>query len=269
MALLGSAHPGPTVAVTAFATILAVAVGRGSAGATLVAAAVLAGQLSIGWSNDAIDARRDLRTGRRDKPAATGGIDGNSVAVAAAIALAVCIPLSLAGGVLAGSIHLVGTVAGWAYNLGLKRTLMSPLAYAVGFGSLLPFITLGLPDRPWPAWWAVLVAALLGVAAHLVNAMPDIEGDVATGVHGFPQRIGRTACRVLTPLLLLTAVAVLLAAPDRITLISLLLAGVAGLVAITGTALPAAPTSRWPFHATVLTSGLVVMLFLARGSSIV
>ena len=38
----------------------------------LVTAAVLAGQLSIGWSNDLIDARRDRAVGRTDKPLAVG-----------------------------------------------------------------------------------------------------------------------------------------------------------------------------------------------------
>ena len=40
--------------------------------AALVVAAVLAGQLSVGWSNDLVDVGRDRRAGRTDKPLATG-----------------------------------------------------------------------------------------------------------------------------------------------------------------------------------------------------
>ncbi|MYV68716.1 hypothetical protein GT043_22805, partial [Streptomyces sp. SID2131] len=53
--LLRSCHLEPALAVTVFVTALAVAGGRGAAGATLVAGAVLVGQLSVGWCNDAAD----------------------------------------------------------------------------------------------------------------------------------------------------------------------------------------------------------------------
>ncbi|HET6259008.1 MAG TPA: hypothetical protein VFE39_10195, partial [Pseudonocardia sp.] len=52
VALLRSCHPEPTVAVTLMVTALAVTTGRDVAGVLLVAAAVLTGQLSIGWLND-------------------------------------------------------------------------------------------------------------------------------------------------------------------------------------------------------------------------
>ena len=40
----------------------------------LVVAAVLAGQLSIGWLNDVLDAERDRTAGRADKPVAAGAV---------------------------------------------------------------------------------------------------------------------------------------------------------------------------------------------------
>ena len=67
-ALVASCHPGPTAVVTAMAVALAVGVGRGAPGALAVGAAVLAGQLTIGWTNDALDAARDQAAGRTDKP---------------------------------------------------------------------------------------------------------------------------------------------------------------------------------------------------------
>nr|WP_256362561.1 UbiA family prenyltransferase [Streptomyces sp. TRM70350] len=250
-----------------FMTALAVAAGRGMVGSAAVAAAVLAGQLSIGWCNDAADAQRDTACGRRDKPVATGELPPRTVAVAAGTALGLCVPLSLLSGIAAGAAHLGGMVAaGWAYNLRLKHTVLSPLPYAAAFGSLPAFVTLGLPSPSWPAWWAVTAGALLGVGAHLVNVLPDIENDLATGVHGLPQRLGRPACRWLAPFVMLAAVGVVVVGPPgAVTVSDWVLAAAAGIVAVTGTALPSR-ASRWPFRAAIVVAGMAVAQLLLRGS---
>ncbi|MFC8589207.1 UbiA family prenyltransferase [Streptomyces sp. NPDC057217] len=268
--LLRSCHLEPALAVTVFVTALAVAGGRGAVGAALVAGAVLAGQLSVGWCNDAVDARRDTVCGRRDKPVATGELLPGAVAAAAVAALGLCVPLSLLNGATAGTVHLGGVAAGWAYNLGLKRTPLSPLPYAVGFGALPAFVTLGPPSQSWPAWWAVTAAALLGVGAHVVNVLPDIEDDLATGVGGLPQRLGRAACRLSAPFVMLAAVGVLLAGPPgAVGVRSWALAVVAGAVAVAGTAVPSAPASRRPFRAAVVVAGTAVAQLLLSGSDMV
>lgn len=206
-------HPGPTAAVTALVTALAAAAGQDAGGCLLVALAVLSGQLSIGWCNDAADAGRDAAAGRADKPAVDGTITPRALWVAAAVALVCCVPLSLASGVLAGSAHLLGVLAAWAYDLGLKATALSWAPYAVGFGVLPGFVTLGLPGEPWPAWWATAAAALLGVGAHLANVLPDLADDLATGVRGWPQRLGAARLRALLPLPLLAATCLLVFGP--------------------------------------------------------
>ena len=83
--------------------------------------------------------------------------------------------------------------AAWAYNLGLKSTWLSPLPYALAFGLLPAFVTLGLAGHPWPRPAVTAVAALLGVGAHLLNTIPDHDADLRTGVRGLPQRIGPRA----------------------------------------------------------------------------
>ncbi|WP_107122013.1 UbiA family prenyltransferase [Streptomyces sp. DSM 15324] len=265
-ALLRSCHPEPALAVTVFVSALAVAAGRGAAGSAAVAAAVLAGQLSVGWCNDAADARRDTARGRRDKPVAAGELPPRAVAVAAGTALGLCVPLSLLSGAAAGAVHLGGVAAGWAYNLRLKRTVLSPLPYAVGFASLPAFVTLGPPSQTWPAWWATTAGALLGVGAHLVNVLPDIDDDLATGVRGLPQRLGRPVCRRLAPAVMLTAVAAVVAGPPGpVGLMDRVLAAAAGIVAVAGSALPG-EVSRWPFRASIAVAGLAVALLLLRGA---
>ena len=86
-ALWRASHPGPTLVVSALALILGLSVGLDAPRLALLVGAVFAGQLSVGWSNDAIDARRDLAVGRADKPVARGEITARAVALAAGVAL--------------------------------------------------------------------------------------------------------------------------------------------------------------------------------------
>src|SRR5207245_879103 len=106
------------------------------------------GQLSIGWSNDWIDAGRDAVAGRRDKPAARGIVGPRTLAVAAVGALVVAVGLSLGLGWRPGVVALVLVGAGWAYNLGLKGTPLSGVAYLVGFGALPAAAYLAVPATP-------------------------------------------------------------------------------------------------------------------------
>ncbi|WP_307845606.1 UbiA family prenyltransferase [Planomonospora sp. ID67723] len=268
LGLARACHAGPTAAVTVLTAALATASGRDAAGCAAVAAAVLAGQLSIGWCNDAVDAGRDRAAGRADKPIVGGAVGGRTVWAAAIVALALCVPLSLASGPAAGAVHLAGVGAAWAYDLGLKATVLSWVPYAVGFGSLPAFVALGLPERPWPAWWAVLAAALLGCGAHLANVLPDISDDLATGVRGWPQRLGPARVRALIPLPLLAATGLLVLAPDGSP-------GAAGWAALAAACAFAAAgpllggrSPRAPFAAAIAVAAVDVLLLLAQGTGI-
>jgi 4-hydroxybenzoate polyprenyltransferase len=196
--LVRACHPGPTVAVTTVATLLAASVGRSGVGLVAVAAAVLTGQLSVGWSNDAHDAGDDLRAARADKPVVAGEVTVPTLwigAFAAAIATTI---LSLVGiGVLPGALHLLAVAFAWIYNLGVARTSWSFLPY-VGAFALLPTVvaTAGLPPRS-PAPWAVVGFAAMGLGAHLVNGIRDLEVDRRVGLDGAALRLGPRAGRVM------------------------------------------------------------------------
>ncbi|MGP3998827.1 UbiA family prenyltransferase [Streptomyces sp. 8N706] len=263
-ALLRACHPVPTAAVTVLTTGLAMSAGRGGPGCAAVAGAVLAGQLSVGWCNDAADAQRDTAAGRSGKPVVSGAVSVGAVRSASLIALALCVPLSLASGVLAGVAHLVGVGAAWAYNLRLKAASWSWLPYAVGFGSLPAFVALGLPGHPWPAWPLVAAAALLGVGAHLANVLPDIEDDLRTGVRGWPQRLGPSGVRLLLPFPLVAASALLVltdpGGADRYGVPVVLLVAVAAV----GAAALGRVRPRVPFLAAVGVAAVDVVL-LVRG----
>ncbi|MCM6762054.1 UbiA family prenyltransferase [Rathayibacter sp. ZW T2_19] len=187
--LLASSHPGPTVAVTVLASVLAAAAGRPAGAVVLVALAVVSGQLSIGLANDWIDADRDRAVGRTDKPVASGLIDVRTVRAAAIGTAAASILLSLLLGPVAAVAHLVLVAAGWVYDAGLKRTAFSVVPFVVAFG-LLPVVAVSAGGGPLPAAWAIATGAVFGIAIHCTNVLPDLVDDAATGVRGFPHRLG-------------------------------------------------------------------------------
>ncbi len=230
--LLGAAHPGPALAVTLLAALLCLPADLSPGRTVLVVLAVLSGQLTIGWSNDLLDLARDRAVGRTDKPLASGELSVPLVRAATVTALVATVALSLACGLPAGLLHLVVVGAGWAYNLGLKSTVASGVPYAVAFGALPAFV--------WAAGggvapvWVVAAGALLGTGAHLLNAVPDLADDAATGVRGLPHRLGERGSRTGAALLLVLASVILTAAtatlPAAVRLGALLLA--VGLAAV-------------------------------------
>jgi 4-hydroxybenzoate polyprenyltransferase len=256
--LLRACHPEPTVAVTGVTGAFALAAGRG-AGTLWVVSAVLAGQLSVGWSNDVIDGRRDAAAGRTDKPIASGTVPARLVAVAAAAALVAAVPLSFASGWRAGPAHLLGVAAAWGYNLGLKATVLSPVPYAVAFGALPAFVLLGLPDPRWPPVWMVAAGALLGLGAHFANVVPDLDDDIRQGVVGLPHRLGERACVLVAAALLLAASAVLAFGPDTD------LVGVLAFTIATGLLASGMVMRRSLFRVALAVAVVDVVLLIVRG----
>ena len=259
-ALAATAHGGPCVAVTALAALLAVALDVGTGPALVVIAAVLAGQLTIGWANDLLDAGRDAAVGRADKPIATGALPRRLVQQCLVGAAVACLVLSAAAGWRSGLVHVVLLVGmGHAYNLGLKATVLSWLPYAVAFGSLPAVVSLTGSDPAWPPWWLMGAGASLGVGAHLLNTLPDLADDARTGVRGLPHRLGEPVARVVAAGVLLTA-SVLAAwgpgSPGALTWTALLVVVVLAVVAAAG-------RGRWPFRAAIAVALVDVALLVA------
>jgi len=208
--LAQACHPGPTVAVTTVVAALSAAAGRDAAGVALMAAATLSGQLSVGWCNDAHDAERDLRAGRAEKPTVRGDVDARLLWRAAAGALVAAVVVSyLAAGPVGGTAHVVAVLSAWTYNLALKATVLSALPYAVSFGLVPVFVTYGLTPPAAPAAWLVITCALLGVGAHLANAIPDVESDTQVDAGGLVAAIGVRRASVASLVCLVSALALL------------------------------------------------------------
>jgi 4-hydroxybenzoate polyprenyltransferase len=255
--LLGSAHLEPSLAVTLATCALAIGAGLGTR-TLIVAVAVGSGQLSIGWSNDWLDWRRDQAAGRRDKPVAQHRISPRAVMASAVAAVAVCVVASLALSIAAGLVHLIGVAAGWFYNARAKHTWYSVAPWALAFGLLPTVVTLTAPLGRWPAWWMLVAGAALGSGAHFANAIPDLEHDRATGVSGLPHRLGRR--RSLFAALGLVAVGIAVVAASTT---SAVLGGVAALLLVAVAVVAARGRDRLAFR------GVVVLLLLLAVSVVV
>jgi 4-hydroxybenzoate polyprenyltransferase len=279
-ALVAASHPGPSVAITVLTAALTAQAAPSGIGPVLAVPAMLALQLSIGWSNDAFDAGRDTAAGRRDKPLAAGLIRRRPVWAAAFVSVAASIILAFVLGAAVGVVTVVMAAAGWAYNAGLKSTLASGLTYLAGFGLVPVFAAFTAPGHPWPRWPVIAAAALIGLGAHFVNVLPDLAADRATGVRGLPQRVaalagpgaasraapGETAVRTCALTLLLGAsVLLVIAARPGHRQIAAAGLGVAAVLA----AVAARGRGRVPFGAAIGIAAVDVVLFAAGGEALI
>jgi 4-hydroxybenzoate polyprenyltransferase len=266
VALVMSTHPGPAVAVTIITVGLGVGVGLSPLRLVLLGLAMLAGEISVGLSNDWIDAERDRAVGRTDKPVAQGLIGVGAVRAGAWISAAVCIVLALALGLAATAAFVWAIGLAWAYNAGLKKSAVSIVPYILSFASLPAVASLALPRPAAPAAWALAVGGLLGAAAHFANTLPDLDDDRATGVSGLPHRLGRRVSSIVTYVILLAASVVELVgtggfayAPADIGLV------VAVIISAVGIAM-AARATRWHFRLIIVGALVDVIVLVFAGT---
>jgi 4-hydroxybenzoate polyprenyltransferase len=227
LGLLRACHPLPTAAMSLVITAYAWSVGWRGAGLLGVLVAVLLGQLSVGWSNDAFDGELDRRVGRLDKPTVQGMVRVPVLWACAAGALAASVAMSWwVAGWVGGTFHVVAVLMAWLYNTVLSRTPWSWLPYAIAFTALPPFLSVGL-DGTWPPPWALVLFPIIGVSAHLANALPDIDADRAAGVDGLAIRLGarRSAALCWVLLVLGSAILVIVAWPQSRVLSAIVVAG--------------------------------------------
>jgi 4-hydroxybenzoate polyprenyltransferase len=252
--------------VTAIAAAMAVAAGI-HARSALLAIAVLCGQLSVGWSNDAIDAPLDTHAGRRDKPIATGVISRRTVAWCAAVALVLDVPLSLALGWRAGVAHLAAVALAWSYNLGLKRTIVSVVPYAVAFALLPVVVAAMLPGAPGPRVTLIVAGGACGIAAHFANTVGDASEDAVTGVRGLPQRVGPPGSTVIAGGFVALAVVLILIAAGA----NALTVGAAVVDVAIALGLPLAvrvpQARRLAFRLVIAAVALLVVAFVVSGGA--
>ncbi|GAA1660842.1 UbiA family prenyltransferase [Microbacterium lacus] len=269
-ALWRSTHPGPSVVVTTVAVVLGLATGLEPWRIVVLGLAILAGQLSVGISNDAIDAPRDIANARRDKPIARGDVSVRVAWAAASVCLVVGLALSLVLGWRMALAHLVALASAWAYNAGLKKTALSVVPFVVSFGLLPSLVTLSAQPPALAAGWAWVAGAALGVAIHLTNVLPDLEDDARTGVRGLPHRLGGRISAVLAAsALAIGAVAVLIGPGAAPSALAITVFAAIVLIAVTGLVLALArPPGRWVFRLVMLAALLLCVQLAATGQAL-
>jgi 4-hydroxybenzoate polyprenyltransferase len=273
-ALWGSTHPGPALVVTALSLALGIATGLDAARIALLVASVLCNQISVGLSNDAIDAGRDRAVGRTDKPIAAGVVSVQlalGVAVGAVVA-SLALSAVLGFGMLAGQALMIA--GAWAYNAGLKSSVFSLAPFLVSFGVFPSLATLSAPAPTLAPFWAAIAGAALGAAVHLTNVLPDLDDDRATGVRGFPHRIGPRASALLAVGGLFIGAAAVLLGPvggdlGRIAWPGWLFAAAVVVVAVaTGVRALVRPPDRTVFRLVMLAALLLAAQLVATGSAL-
>lgn len=269
-ALWRSTHPGPSVVVTTVAVVLGLATGLEPWRIVVLGLAILTGQLSVGISNDAIDAPRDIANARRDKPIARGDVSVRVAWAAASVCLVVGLALSLVLGWRMALAHLVALASAWAYNAGLKKTALSVVPFVVSFGLLPSLVTLSAQPPALAAGWAWIAGAALGVAIHLTNVLPDLEDDARTGVRGLPHRLGGRISAVLAAsALAIGAVAVLIGPDAASSPLAITVFAAVVLIAVTGLVLALArPPGRWVFRLVMLAALLLCVQLAATGQAL-
>jgi 4-hydroxybenzoate polyprenyltransferase len=194
-----------------FLTVAAVIISVQGLNLVWFMAAVLCGQLSVGWLNDFVDASLDSSVERSDKPVVAGTLQRSALKVPIAVALILVVPLSiLAAGFIGGMAHILAVASAHVYNLYLSRTIWSWLPYAVSFGLLPLFVAQTASVALWPETLMIALFSLVGVIAHLLNALPDIEIDRKAGKGGLVVSLGRQKSLLLAAGLSALAIAVLL-----------------------------------------------------------
>ena len=210
-ALLRASHFPQTVAMILFLTVAAVITSAQGSNLALFIAAVFCGQLSVGWLNDFVDASLDGSVARSDKPLVAGTLQRSALKVPIAIAMILVVPLSiLAAGFIGGMAHILAVASAHLYNLYLSRTIWSWLPYAVSFGLLPLFVAQTASAELWPETAMIVLFSLVGVIAHLLNALPDIELDRKAGKGGLAVSLGRQKSLLLTAGLSVIAIGVAL-----------------------------------------------------------
>jgi 4-hydroxybenzoate polyprenyltransferase len=186
-------------------------------------------QLCIGVVNDVVDLPADA-VAQPYKPLVRGVL-GRSTAAWIGALLGV-IGLGIAATINLATLGLGAAAlgAGLAYDLGLRRTVLSWVPWWGGMAVLPLAAYASVGAIPSQVLIVIPLSALIAVGLHLANAQPDIDADRLAGVRSLPVVIGGRTARWAGPAALATAgvLALVLAIPLG-QVGPLLYAGIAGL----------------------------------------
>lgn len=183
-------HPFPSALNSVVVLGLALLAGATTPTAIALAVAMLFLQFCIGAANDVVDEPLDRRT-KPWKPIPSGSVSRRTALGVAASCAVVSLLVAASQGLVVLSLAACMLGAGLAYDLWLKPTPWSWVAYAVA-----------LPILPVYAWWGAAsalppraelllpMAVLAGPALQLTNSIVDVERDRAGGIRSLAAALG-------------------------------------------------------------------------------
>ncbi len=232
-------HPVPVlfhaIAVTVFALVAAWPSFNWGVIALVVAAHV-AMQLSIAVLNDYCDRRLDT-LGKKHKSIPLGLVRPREALWFGLLMIVVMVLLLLPLNPLALLVSCLYLALGQGYNLGLKSTPLSGVVFALAIPLIPLYAFLGVGHVLPVILWLVPVAALLGIALNLANALADIEEDATNGARTLAVVLGAQGVYIACPLLIFfnmlligtLTLAHVVPAQTQLVLSTLLVTGVAAL----------------------------------------
>lgn len=201
-AFVAATHFPQALAMVLLMTIATAVVGGTWFTLVLVFLASAAGQATVGWTNDVHDAVADRAAGRVNKPTVRGELGPEDLRVPILVSATLTIPLSfLAAGWVGGAAHIAAVASALLYNFFLARTMWSWVPYAVSFALMPVFIAQASSPSLWPTTPLTILSILVGVTAHLLNAIPDIGIDRETGWGGLAVSLGKRRSMVVVGIL--------------------------------------------------------------------
>ncbi|MDP4585900.1 MAG: UbiA family prenyltransferase [Microbacteriaceae bacterium] len=204
---IAATHFPQALAMVLLMTIATAFCGGSWSSITLVFLASAAGQATVGWTNDVHDAEADRAAGRDTKPTVSGDVRPDDLRVPILVSATLTIPLSfMAAGWIGGAAHLAAVASALVYNFFLARTVWSWVPYAVSFALMPVFIAQASSPSLWSTLPVTLLSVLVGITAHLLNAIPDIDIDRETGWGGLAVSLGQRRSMALAAVLVVVGV---------------------------------------------------------------
>jgi geranylgeranylglycerol-phosphate geranylgeranyltransferase len=186
-------HPFPSTLVTVATAVFAELATGGQAPLDRLLRLILSvacSQGAIGAANDIVDRDLDRET-KPWKPIARGTIGIPAATTLTLVLIGVCLLCSATLSTGAGLAALLGLSCGLAYDLWLKRSRWSWLPYGVALPTLPIWAWAAMGRLPGRLLLVYPLGLLLGLALHLANTLPDLDGDRIFGVAGLAHGLGR------------------------------------------------------------------------------
>lgn len=203
-AIWEATHPRAVIVFSVLSWAVAASVVRGipafGIGLPIIVAMALV-QIAVGLFNEYSDRDLDLRA-KPDRAVPRGVLSCRQAWVAAAVSLVLGLVCAAVLSLWGAMVLAVGGGMGMAYSARLKRTVWSWLPYAVAYPivPLWVWVSLGVFRLDLLLIYPVVMPFAVGV--HLCNQLRDYDTDLAQGMRGLVQGLGkRTAGRLCWSLL--------------------------------------------------------------------